>query len=60
MFPDELQHQQLVEVRIEQGSNDRIQFPVVVMRALREVHDHRLTVLIAGLILTVCAFPVRL
>jgi hypothetical protein len=41
MFPDELQHQQLVEIGIKQGSNDRVQFPVVVVRPLREVHDHR-------------------
>ena len=32
MLPDELQHQQLVEIGIEQGSRDRIEFPVVVMR----------------------------
>ena len=41
MLPDKLQHQQFVEVRIEQGSRDRVKFPVVVVRPLREVNDHR-------------------
>ena len=45
VLPDELQHQQLVEIGIEQGSGDRVQFPVVVMRSLGEVDDHRLAVL---------------
>jgi hypothetical protein len=29
-----------VEIRIQQGSGDRIQFPNVVLRPLGEVHDH--------------------
>ena len=41
MLPDKLQHQQLVEIGVEQRSRDRVQFPVVVMRPLREVHDHQ-------------------
>jgi hypothetical protein len=41
MLPDEPQHQELVEIRIQQGSDDWIQFPVVVVRPLSEVHDHR-------------------
>jgi hypothetical protein len=41
MLPDELQHQQLVKIGIQQGSNHRVQFPVVVVRPLGEVHDHR-------------------
>ena len=41
VLPDKLQHQELVEIRIQQGSDDWIQFPVVVVRALGEVHDHR-------------------
>ena len=45
VFPDELQHQQLVEIGIEQRSGDRIQFPVVVMCSLGKVDDHRLAVL---------------
>src|SRR5882757_5099666 len=40
MLPDELQHQQLVEIGIEQRPGDRVQFPVVIVRPLREVHDH--------------------
>ena len=40
MLPDELQHQQLVEVGIEQRPDDRVEFPVVVMRAFSEVNDH--------------------
>jgi hypothetical protein len=39
-FPDELQHQQLVEIRIEQGSDKRVQFPVVVVCTRREIDDH--------------------
>jgi hypothetical protein len=41
MLPDELQHQELVKIRIQQGADDWIQFPVVVVRSLGEVHDHR-------------------
>jgi hypothetical protein len=41
MLPDELQHQELVEIRIQQASDDRIQFPVVVVRPLGEGHEHR-------------------
>jgi hypothetical protein len=41
MFPDELEHQQLVEISIEQGPGHRVQFPVVVVRPLGEVDDHR-------------------
>src|SRR5580765_171161 len=43
MLPDELQHQQLVEIGIKQGSDDWVQFPVVVVCPLREVHDHRVS-----------------
>ena len=42
MLPDELQHQQLVEIGVEQGSRDRVEFPVVVVRPFGEVHDHAL------------------
>ena len=41
MLPDELQHQQFVKIRVQQRANDRIEFPIVVMRALGEVNDHR-------------------
>src|SRR5579863_7307592 len=40
MLPDKLQHQKLVEIGIEQGSGDRVEFPVVIMCPLCEVHDH--------------------
>ena len=40
VLPDKLKHEQLVEIGVEQGSRDRVQCPVVVMRPLREVHDH--------------------
>ena len=40
MLPDELEHEELVEVRVKQGAGDRIQLPVVVVRAPGEVDDH--------------------
>jgi len=40
MLPDKLQHQQLVEVRIEQRPRNRIELPVVVVRAPGQVDDH--------------------
>src|SRR5271154_1961491 len=40
MLPDKLQHQQLVEISVEQGPGDRVEFPVVVVRPLGEIHDH--------------------
>ena len=40
MLPDELEHEELVEVGIEQRARDRIEFPVVVVRAASEVDDH--------------------
>ena len=40
MLPDELEHQELVEVGVEQGASDGIDFPVVIMRAPGEVDDH--------------------
>jgi hypothetical protein len=41
MFPDKLQHQQLVEISVKQGARNRIEFPVVVMCPFSEVDDHR-------------------
>ena len=41
MLPDELKHQQFVEIRIQQGSHHRVEVPVVVVGPLCEVHDHR-------------------
>jgi hypothetical protein len=40
MLPDKLQHQQLVEISIEQGPGNRVEFPVVVVGSLGKVHDH--------------------
>jgi hypothetical protein len=42
MLPDKLKHQKLVEIGIQQGSCNRVQFPVVVVRPFRKVHDHAL------------------
>src|ERR1022692_4168971 len=42
MLPDKLQHQQFVEVGIEQRTRNRVECPVVIVRPLREVHDHEL------------------
>jgi hypothetical protein len=36
-----LEHQELVEIGIEQRPGDRVEFPVVVVRPLGKVHDHR-------------------
>src|ERR1017187_5594852 len=41
MLPDKLQHQQLVEIGIEQRPGNRVQFPVMVVRPLSEVDNHR-------------------
>ena len=41
MPPHKLQHQQFVEVSIEQRSDNRVEFPVVVMRPLSKIDDHR-------------------
>jgi hypothetical protein len=48
MLPNKLQHQQLVEIGVEQGPGNRIQFPIVVVRALGKVHDHALLSSYAG------------
>ena len=40
MLPDELEHQQLVEVGVEQRSRDGIELPVMVVRAACQVDDH--------------------
>jgi hypothetical protein len=40
VLPDELQHEELVKVGVKQGSDDGIEFPVVVMSALCEVNNH--------------------
>jgi hypothetical protein len=43
VFPNELQHQQLIKIGVEQRSRDRVELPVVVMRPLSEIDDHRAT-----------------
>ena len=40
VLPDELEHEELVEVGVEQGADDGVELPVVVVRALGEVHVH--------------------
>src|SRR5690606_9761695 len=39
--PDHLQHQELVEVRVEQRAHDRVELPGMVVDALRDVGDRR-------------------
>ena len=45
MLPDELEHQQLVEIGIQQGTRDRIQFPVMIVRAPGDIDNHNVTTL---------------
>src|SRR5260370_20935499 len=45
LLPNELEHQQLVKIGIEQRPCNRVQFPVMVMRSPREVDDHNATTL---------------
>ncbi len=33
MLPDELEHEQFVEIRVEQGTRDGIHLPVMIVRA---------------------------
>ena len=40
MLPDELEHEEFVEIGIEQGARDWIKIPVVVVGTAREVDDH--------------------
>jgi len=46
MLPDELEHEQLVKIGVEQRTSNRVEFPVVVVRPLREVDDHSLYIFI--------------
>ena len=41
VLPDELEHEELVEVGVEERAHDGVELPVVVVRALGEVHVHR-------------------
>ena len=40
MLPDELEHEELVEIGVEQGARDGIHLPVVIVRAAGEVDNH--------------------
>ena len=40
ILPDKLQHQQLVEIRVQQRPHNRIEPPVMVVRPLSKVHVH--------------------
>jgi len=40
LLPDELQHEQLVEIVVQQRARDGIEFPVVVVGAAGQVDDH--------------------
>ena len=40
VLPDELEHEQLVEVGVEQRADDGVELPVVVVGALGEVDIH--------------------
>jgi len=45
LLPDELEHEELVEIGVEQGSRNRIQLPIVVVGTPSEVDDHDATTL---------------
>jgi hypothetical protein len=45
-LPDELQHQQFVEIGIQQRTRNWIEFPIMVMRAPGEVDNHNSSTLI--------------
>jgi len=40
VLPDELEHQELVEISVEQRSRDRIEPPVVVVRSPGKIDNH--------------------
>ena len=42
MLPDELEHEELVEVGVEQRPSDGIELPIVVVRAPGEIDNHGL------------------
>src|SRR5271155_1346431 len=45
LLPDELQHEQLVEIVVQQRARDGIEFPVVVVGAAGQVDDHGVSTL---------------
>jgi hypothetical protein len=54
LLPDELKHQQLVEIRVQQGAGYRVQFPVVIVRASGKVDNHNVSTLLG--LPPVCCF----
>ena len=40
MLPDELEHQEFVEISVEQRARDGIHLPVVIVRAPGEIDNH--------------------
>ena len=40
MLPDELEHEELVEVGVEQGAGDGVHLPVVIVRAPDKIDHH--------------------
>ena len=40
VFPDELEHEEFIEVGVEERARDGIEFPVVVVRAAGDVDYH--------------------
>jgi SAM-dependent methyltransferase len=40
VFPDELQHEEFVEVGVEEGAGDGVEIPVMIVRAAGQVDDH--------------------
>jgi hypothetical protein len=49
VLPDELEHEQLVKVGVEQGARNGIQLPVMVVRAPGEFDDHPVLTLLEGM-----------
>src|SRR6185503_12223085 len=46
MLPDKLKHQQLVEIRIEQRSRNRIELPIMIVCASRQIDNHCAAILL--------------
>jgi len=40
LLPDELEHEEFVEVGVQEGAGDGIQLPVMVVSATGEIDDH--------------------
>jgi hypothetical protein len=50
VLPDELQHQELVKIGIEQRPRNRVECPVVVVSPLGKIDDHRTGSATAGVV----------